>query len=61
VKVLGGGIGIAEVEADAHALLTVLPDCDGPAFGISADEVPDQEIPRSGFLLKLVHDDAEEQ
>lgn len=60
-KVFGGGLGVTEMEAEAHAFLEVLADGDGPPLGIHPDEVPDQELPDLGLLVKLVHQNPDEQ
>src|SRR5919199_6136115 len=61
VEVFGGGAGVAEVKADAHALLEIFPDSDSSTLRVDADEVPDQEITHLGLLLELVHSDAQEE
>src|SRR5215210_2137669 len=61
VEVFGRGLGVAEVEADAHPLLQVLPYGDGAAARVHADEVPDQEVPHPRFLAELVHQDPDEE
>jgi hypothetical protein len=61
VEVLGGGLGVAEMEADAHPFPQVLADGHGPTLRVDAHEVPDQEIPCFGLLLELVHDNADKE
>ena len=61
MEVLGGGIGVAEVEANAHPLLQVFPDGEDSAARVRADEVPDQEVTHARLLAELVHQNADEE
>src|SRR5215211_5157632 len=61
VEILGGGFGVAEVEADAHPLLQVLPDGYSAAARVHADQVPDREVPHLRLLAELVHQHPDEE
>jgi hypothetical protein len=61
VEVFCGGIGVAEVEANARPLLQVFPDGKDAVARVRTDEVPDQEVPHARLLAEFVHQYAEEE